>query len=112
MLPWSRSHSCSKLPRLCIPESGRAVPSLRLRVLLTTRRAPGCPRLAAGFSAVLAQWGAQSVLSGAARTFSQVWETHKDDRGIAQWIPSSGVPGMQAFRVCPVLWIYDAHAIT
>ena len=54
----------------------------------------------------------QSVLSVASRTVNQARGTHKDDREIAQWIPSSGVPSMRAFRVCPVPWICNIHAIT
>ena len=54
----------------------------------------------------------QSVLSGAVRTVSQDRRTHKDDRGIAQWITNSAAPSIRAFRVRPVPWICDTRVIT
>ena len=101
MLSLSRSRSRSKLSRLRTPASGDAVPLLRLRVLLITDPLPAARRPPG-----------QSVLSGAASTVSQARRTHKDDRGISQWIPSSGVPSIRAFRVFPVPWICYTHAIT
>ena len=59
---WGRSQSRSKLPRLRIPDSGLAVPSLRLSVLFATRRPPGCPTTPWPIGAL---WGcSQSVRHG------------------------------------------------
>ena len=82
--------------QLCMSTLGHAAlssclePSWPLGVLLAARRPPG-----------------QTVLSGAlgaplaAHPARQAWGTHRDDREIAQWIVSSGVPSIRPFRACP-----------
>ena len=102
-LLWILSCSRSKLSRLRIPVFCHAVPSLWLRVLLATRRPPGCPTTSWPIGALGALLAACPV--------SQAWGTHREDQGIAQWMLSSGVR-IRAFRACLVLGNCNAHAIT
>ena len=87
MLPWSRSRS--KPSRLRNLASGHAVTYLRLKILLNFQRHPGC---------LGTSWPICALR--VARTVSQARGTHKDDGGIAQWIPRSGVQqNIRAFRI-------------
>ena len=70
--------------------------SLRFTALLTTRRSSGCPMsswLIGDLLAIGAHLAAQPV--------SQAERMHMDGRGLAHWVPNSGVPNIEIFRVCP-----------